>query len=381
MCRDPLRHVDGHDGLHADRILRHGSRLFSARADKVKEQHAGLVAGEKHVLASLVPDGNSHPVAVRVRRQQKVRLILLRILHAQLHGLADFRVRIGAGREISVRLFLFFYYCDVGKTRLLQRAEHRLQARAVQRRVDNSAASVHGSRRSCLPGRLIRCSRSAQHGLRLYRLHKRSVNLFPDVMNQAFFHAFFKAYLLHIRKDVKLLNFRENLTRRFRGDLAAVRTVYLVAVVFRRIVGSSHHDARRAAKLPHRKRKAGRGHELRINMRLNAVGREHAAGCAGKEIRLDAGVIAHRDFSHFRRESAVHVIGEPLGGLRHRINVHPVRPGANHAAKAAGPESEIPVKGVLDFCVIARDGLKLRRDVRVLFRDLVFPRFVCFHVV
>ena len=53
-----------------------------------------------------------------------------------LHGLSNLRVGIGAGREVSVRLFLLGNDGQVGDTQLCQHLFNTLESRTVERRID-----------------------------------------------------------------------------------------------------------------------------------------------------------------------------------------------------------------------------------------------------
>ncbi len=131
MGGNPLCHVAGNDGLYKHRILRHTPQSDAAAANIIQQKHSCLVAGQKYIFSILVLYCNSHSVTVRVGGQQQICLALFGILHSQGHSFPDLRIGIGAGREVSIRLFLFLYYGNVGIAAFSQGPQHRLQAGSV----------------------------------------------------------------------------------------------------------------------------------------------------------------------------------------------------------------------------------------------------------
>ncbi len=152
----------------------------------------------------------------------------------------------------------------------------------------------------------------------------------------------------------------------FFGELAAVAAIDLITVIFCRVMGSCHHDARVAMKLPRRKRKRRHRHQLGIEPDLDPVRGEHSRRFAGKQAGFDPAVIRHRNrrvrilsLEHFRK---------PLGRAAHGIDIHAVGTRADHAAQAGRTEREIAVKAFIDLLIIAFDRLEVGLQVRVLQR-------------
>ena len=120
----------------------------TALADIVQQDHTHLVAGNEPVAALVVGNGCAAAVAVRIGAKQKVGLYLLAELQALLHRLPDLGVRIRAGREIAVRLLLLGNDRHVLDAELLCQHPDTLEARAVERRIDelevfNALAAAH----------------------------------------------------------------------------------------------------------------------------------------------------------------------------------------------------------------------------------------------
>lgn len=232
MGRDPLRHINGHNGFHQHRICGHFPKGHPSAAHVIQQQHTGLIAGQKNIFALLIFHRDTHPVTVRIGGQQQVCLLFFRIFHAQRHGFPDLRVRIGAGREIAVWQLLLFYHGNVRISALFQRAQHRLPAGSVQRRIHDGHIFVH----LLIP----------QQRLPFHSLHESCRHILADPGNFARLHRGIKICPLYVSKHIQLLNLRQDGSRSLRGDLAAVCAVHLVSVVFGRIVGCRHHDACRA---------------------------------------------------------------------------------------------------------------------------------------
>ena len=160
--------------------------------------------------------------------------------------------------------------------------------------------------------------------------HVGVVDFFADDLIQALFHGLGLIHGLHGVVVLDGLDFLDDLFIEGRGDLGAVLPVYLVAVVLRRVVAGRHHDARRAAQGAQRKGKLRGGTEGIEHIGLDAVGRQaqrrhvrelrrHAPGIVGDGNALPLGALLQDE------------IGQPLGGLADRVDVHAVGSGPDHA--------------------------------------------------
>ena len=241
-----------------------------------------------------------------------------------------------------------------------QAARNAADPRAVERRIHDGNTAINLAR---------------EHGGGRHRVQIPADGLFADPVNEALRYPRFKIDAHDVRKRVNAVDGALNLLRGFGRDLAAVRPVDLVAVVFRGVVARGEHDAAAAGKVPHRKRKRRSRHDHGIQIDLNAVAREHF-GCRAREhIALDAAVVG--DGKLRCREFAHAILAVSLRGFRHRIHVHPVRARADHAAKAAGAELQLPIEPVFDFGGRVFDPLQLVREIRVP-RRFVAPEAVGF---
>ena len=61
------------------------------------------------------------------------------------------------------------------------------------------------------------------------------------------------------------------------------------------------------------------------------------------------------------------------------IQVHAVRARAEHAAHARRTEGQLGIESILDFLLVARDGLQLI-DGRLIVRKFLEPGFICFTI-
>ena len=97
-------------------------------------------------------------------------------------------------------------------------------------------------------------------------------------------------------------------------------------------MGRRDHDAGRTAQFPYREGEAGRGHQLRIKEDLHPVGSKNRRSLLGKQVRMDAGIVADGDPPIVLWKMPDHVIGKALGGPSYGEHVHPVAAGAQDAA-------------------------------------------------
>ena len=162
---------------------------------------------------------------------------------------------------------------------------------------------------------------------------------------------------MDIREGINTVDLLLNGCGGLRRDLAAVRAVDLVAVVFGWIVTCRDDNAAARAKIAHRERKRGCRHQAGINVHANAVRGKNSCRSLGKETGVDAAVISYGDGR--RGKMRLEIIGIALRGLADGENIHAVCAGADHAAQPAGTEFQLAVKAVLDGGGVAADGFQL----------------------
>ena len=347
MRGDLLRHRRRHNGFDRDRPLRHRAVCLAHPADEVEQQHAHLVARDEPVALRGF-HRRADTVAVRVRSEQQLAACILRQTQSDGERFADLRVRVGARWKISVRLRLLRRDSDVRKTVRAKAARHAGNACAVERRVDDGGAARKALRQK-------RCRR--------YRGEIPLHGVLADIGNDAGSKPFGKIESMDIREGINTVDLLLNGCGGLRRDLAAVRTVDLVAVVFGAVVACRDDNAAARAKIAHRERKRGCRHQAGINVHANAVRGKNSCRSLGKETGVDAAVISYGDGR--RGKMRLEIIGIALRGLADGENIHAVCAGADHAAQSAGTEFQLAVKAVLDGGVVAADGFQLFAERRV----------------
>ncbi len=212
------------------------------------------------------------------------------------------------------------------------------------------------------------------------RVHVVVNALLGDVRNRAVSQTRVEVLVFHTVEDVDLVDLFQNRVGHFQTDLAAVRSVDLVAVVFGRIVGGGDADTDAAVMI------AGRPAEERdrlkagIKHHFDAVRGKHGRGFAGEEVAVNAAVVSNRGY--LRQVGRVQVIREALRGAAHDVNIHAVRAGAEDAAKAACTEFKIAVKAFVNFRFIASNGFEIFAHRAVIgFRKPFFIFFDRIHKV
>ena len=112
------------------------AKLGVQLVDGIQQDDAHLVAGDEPIAALSIRNRCAAAVTIRVGTQQQVRVDCIAQLQTLLHGFPNFRVRIGAGGEVAVRLFLLRYHSHMGDTQLCQQLFNTLESRTVERRID-----------------------------------------------------------------------------------------------------------------------------------------------------------------------------------------------------------------------------------------------------
>ena len=135
---DGVCHVGRDDGRDGDGALGHGPGFFPHPTDEIEQQHANLVSGKQPVGALAVWHGHAAAVAVGVGADEKVGAQALTVGKAERHRLADFGVRVGAGREMAVWLCLLGDEREISDTKRSANPFDAFAAGAIERRVDDA---------------------------------------------------------------------------------------------------------------------------------------------------------------------------------------------------------------------------------------------------
>ena len=153
------------------------------------------------------------------------------------------------------------HHGDIGVAHPLQHGHHRHQPGTVKR-------SIHQSQTGSL----------AQLGAQRLGHHRGIVPLnkgIANVFNAPVGQRFLKVRQLHIPEDIRLFNLLGNSGRYMAGDLRAVGGIGLVAVVPGGVVAGGHHHAARTVPVQHREGKRRGGHQVGIQINLDAVGGQY----------------------------------------------------------------------------------------------------------
>src|SRR5699024_5859077 len=125
----------GHDGFHCHCLLRHGSFLNASRTDIIKKKDAHFIAAHQLIRAIRALHSDADTVCIRICREHQVSTCLLRQIQSLLQRLEDLRIRITAGREITVRILLIRNDRDICNADVLQHLCYRHKSGTVQRAV------------------------------------------------------------------------------------------------------------------------------------------------------------------------------------------------------------------------------------------------------
>ena len=301
--------------------MRHSARRDAAAADEIKQDDTHLVAGDQAIAAFAVGDGGAAAVAVRVGADQDVGLDFVAEFEALLHRLADLGVWIRAGREMAVRVLLLGHDGHVLDAELPGQHPHTLESGAVERRIDELQ---------------LRDARAIADALGVDGIDEFFKDCVRDIRDRPGGEGRVKVRTLRRREEVQLFDHLQNDVCGLRRDLAAVRTIDLIAVVLRGIVAGGDADADAAVQLAHSKAQRRNRLEPGIEMCGDAVCGEDRRGLARKHVGADAAVVGNG--GTLRQLRAVQIVGNGLCGAADDIDVHAVRARAKDAAQTGGAE-------------------------------------------
>ena len=340
----------GNDGLDRHGVCGHGALFNASGADVIQQQNAHFIAGDQLIAAVRTLHGNAHAVCIGVGGQHQVSTGLGGQLQTQLQGLKDLRVGVGAGGKVAVGVLLLRHDGDIGDAHIVQHMGHGHQTGTVQGAVHQLQAgspAQAGAHLTCLDGIV--------QGLFAVIAHK---------ADQALLHALGKGDVLCAGQNIGLLDLIIDDGGGIIGHLAAIRAVGLVAVVLGGVVGSGDHDTGIALVVAGGKAQGRHGHQGIIDAHLDAVGGQNTGGSLGKDIALQAAVVADGD--SLAATLGLDPVCQTLGSLTDNIDVHAVGTGTQHTAQTGGAKLQGHGKAVLDFLVITLDPAQLRFQIRVL---------------
>ena len=181
--------------------------------------------------------------------------------------------------------------------------------------------------------------------------------------DQALLHALGKGDVLCTGQHIRLLDLIVHDGGSIIGHLAAIRAVGLVAVVLGRVVRSRDHDTSIALVVTGSKAQCRHRHQSIVNAHLDTVCRQNACGGLGKDIALQAAVVA--DSHSLAAALSLDPVCQALRGLTHNIDIHTVGASAQNAAQTSGAKLQSHSKAVLDLVIISLDLGQLRLQISV----------------
>ena len=106
----------GYDGFYSNWFLRHGAFLDATCADVVEKQNADFVSGYQLIASIRAFHRDTNTVCIRVGSQHQVCAGLFCKIQSLFQCCKNFRVRIAAGCEVSVRVLLLRNDGDIGNS-------------------------------------------------------------------------------------------------------------------------------------------------------------------------------------------------------------------------------------------------------------------------
>ena len=200
---------------------------------------------------------------------------------------------------------------------------------------------------------------------------------FRNVFDEAFFHTFFEGYVFYTGEDVGFGHIIQNNSSSVRVQLAAIRAVSFVAVIFCRVVACSDNDTCFAFQLANRIGQNRNRHQFREDAYFDAVCSENASGFFCENIAVDTAVIT--DGNGIAFVGVIQVVSHSLSSLTNGVDVHTVSAHAQNTAKTCGTEFQALIEAFHDFFVVAFDAFQFSSKSRI-FHFNGFPNVISVHV-
>ena len=316
--------------------------------DIVHQQAADLIAGDGVILVVLAADHDTDAVGIGVGGDDEVAAHLLGEVDREIEALGVFRVRAHDGREAAVEHHLLLDGDDVLHAEAVQRFRHQTPAAAVERGVDDLEIvrdTVHD-----LGG--------DGHGKHF--LEEGLVGLLAEELDHVGGERLVEGHALDILEDVELAHQLCYLGCVLRGQLRAVGPVDLVAVVLLGVVARSDVDAGSSAVVFHGEGELGSRAQRIEDAGVDAVGGHNARSLAGKDLAVDAAVIADHDaLAAGLLPLGLDDLGERLRRVTDDMDVHPAQTQRHLTAQTGGAEFQRREKSAFDLLLVVLNRLEL----------------------
>ena len=341
-------HLGGDDGLEQHGLFRHGAGPAHGADQVVRQQHAGLVAGDGDEGAVVCPDHDAHTVAVGVGAQDEVGAHLVGQLDGQIEALGILRVGGDHGGEVAVQHHLLFHAVEVLHAQLTEGLGHQLVAAAVEGGVDHLEGVGHLGHGGLVVDHFVDFA------------HEGVVGLGAQDLDASLCHGLVEVHASHAVEDVDALQRLGDGVGVVGGQLGAVGPVDLVAVVLLGVVAGGDVDAGLAAVVADGEAQLRGGAQALKEAHVDAVGGADLGGGPGEVHGVVAAVHADGHAAAFGLLAlgADH-LGEALGGPADDVHVHLVQAHLHGAPQSGGAELQRPVEPALDLLLVARDGPEL----------------------
>ena len=320
LGRNFLDEFGCYDGLHHKLIALHLSLCLTVHDDVVEENHASLIAIDKHPFPLIVLAGHTHTVGIGVAGHHDVGIELLGQIKRHGECLSILGVRALHGGEVAALHHLFGNGVNVFKAPHLQSLRNEHHTCAMQRSVNNFEILLTGDA-SRVDGEFLHFGEINIIDFLTDNLDKSGIAFKLDVSHTHFVH--FVDDTLVVRSQ----------------HLRTIVPISLVSVVFLRVVAGGENDTALTAEMTDGKRHFGSGTHVIEQVDLDAVGREDVGRSLSEETAVVAAIVSHHHCDLLQvLEVLVEIVGETLCGSSHGVNVHAIGSGSHDAAQTSRTE-------------------------------------------
>ena len=242
--RNGVCHISGNDGFHHSRVGGHGPCGGAFPQDVFRNEHAGHVSCKRHIFTALcIQRINAQTVGIRIGCHHDIRIFFLSKLQRQRKCLGIFRIGIIQRGKFGIRKLLLRNHIYMLEAQLGKHSSDRLVARAVEGGVYNLDIISHF------------LNHFGMDDLFFQLYHISIVDFGADYLVKPCCRGGILIHGLHIGIIGNRLHLIDDFLILGRGHLGAVLPVYLIAVIFRRVMACRYHDSGDATQGAQRKGK------------------------------------------------------------------------------------------------------------------------------
>ncbi len=344
MIADGFGKLSRHDALEHCAICGQCPLFFFATKNVVEHEATDLIARQQAEIARRRANGDTQAVTIGVSAKDGICAHFVCKLNGEGEGIGIFGVRHFDGGKMRIGVFLFFDNAHVGDADFVQDATNGHISAPMQGGVDDLEFAAYALHHFGIDGKgFDACD--------VFVVHFRIADDVKQSRLQRFFHGDMFGF-----GEGKGVDGIGDSGRNFGANLRAIFAIDLVAVILGRVMARGDHNACDGIQMTNAKAQKRNGTKGIKQVRFDAVCTEDQGGLGGKLGAHQTAVVSDHYATISSAINHAQIVGKPLCGTTHRIDVHTVHASTEHATHTCCAKAQIAIEAVFLFLFVLCNG-------------------------